>query len=169
RRWGQAVDDRPLRTGLRKWAAVALAPFWLASVVVLLLGWHPGTYLALELGWALPPIALQLIFGADILWRYRRPVAIALAVPTLFLAAMDAVAISAGTWTISPDQSLHFLIAGVLPLEEFIFFLITNTLIVFGITLLLAKESQVRLAQVRARWQSIVSGRKNDAVRRARR
>ncbi|MEZ4642189.1 MAG: hypothetical protein R3E31_05515 [Chloroflexota bacterium] len=40
--------------------------------MILLIGWQPGNYLALELGWALPYIMLQLFFGADILWRQRR-------------------------------------------------------------------------------------------------
>jgi len=32
-----------------------------------------------------------------------------------------------------------------LPLEEFFFFLLTNTLLVFGVTLALARESQSRV------------------------
>lgn len=133
------------RRGLR-WAAVLVAGLiWSAAVAILVARWQPGTYLALELGWALPPIILQLAFGADILWRHRRLVLLALLPPTLFLAAADAVAIGAGTWTIDPAQSLGIYLGGVLPLEEFVFFLLTNTLIVFGVTLALSRESARRL------------------------
>ena len=132
------------------WVATAV---WVIMVVVLLSDWQPGTYLALELGWALIPIILQLGFGADILWQHRRLVALALIPTTLYLAAADALAIQSGTWTIDPEQSLNWLIGGVLPIEEFIFFLLTNVLIVFGMTLALAKESRARLDWFMALWQ----------------
>jgi lycopene beta-cyclase len=127
-------------------AALALAPFWLWAVGALILGWQPGTYLALLLAWALPPLALQLVFGADLLWRDRWLVAVAVLGPALYLSGADALALGAGTWTINPEQSLHLLIAGVLPIEELVFFLLTNTLVVFGMVLALAEEGRVRLA-----------------------
>lgn len=130
---------------LRRKTVIGGGLIWAVMVAILLSGWGPGTYLALELGWALPPIMLQFYFGADILWRHRRLVAAALIPATLYLAFADALAIQSGTWTINPEKSLHWLIGGVLPLEEFIFFLITNTLIVFGMTLALAAESKDRL------------------------
>jgi lycopene cyclase domain-containing protein len=92
---------------------------------------------------------IQLAFGADILWRYRRLVLLGILVPTLYLAMADAVAIGAGTWTIDPAQSLNIFLAGQLPIEEFIFFLLTNILLTFGITLALAQESESRLASLR--------------------
>ncbi|HSM56736.1 MAG TPA: lycopene cyclase domain-containing protein [Candidatus Sulfomarinibacteraceae bacterium] len=144
-------------TSTRLGATAIAGALWLAAVVILLLGWQPGTYLGLELGWALPPIMLQLIFGADILWRYRRPVLLSLLLPTLYLAAADALAITVGIWTIDPAQSLHLLLLGVLPLEELLFFLLTNTLIVFGVTLSLAPESTQRLRDLRSRVSSVQS------------
>lgn len=124
-------------------AAVAVAVgMWLP----LILGVRPLTYLALELVWALPPIALQLAFGADLLWQQRRLVGVAIAGPTLYLGCADALAISAGTWTIDPEQSLVTLkLFGVLPLEEAVFFLLTNVLVVFGLVLGMARDSQPRL------------------------
>ncbi len=116
---------------------------WLASIAILAAGWQPGTYLGLELVWALPPILLQLAFGADILWRYRSIVLWGIVAPTLYLSAGDIFAIDAGVWTIDPMQSTNIVLAG-LPLEEFIFFLLTNTLVVFGTILVLAAESQER-------------------------
>lgn len=122
---------------------------WLGAVLILVSGWQPGTYLALELGWALPPIMLQLAFGADILWHQRRLVLLSLLFPTLYLSLADAIAIEAGTWTINPAQSLNIFLGGSLPLEEFLFFLLTNTLIAFGMTLALAQESRSRVGGLR--------------------
>jgi lycopene cyclase domain-containing protein len=105
---------------------------------------------------------LQLFFGADILWRYRRAVLVGMFGPTIYLAAADALAIGAGIWTINPAQSLHLLIGGVLPVEEFIFFLLTNTLIVFGVTLSIAPESRQRFQTIR----EAISARAQSANRR---
>lgn len=148
-------------------AAVALLGVtWLVSLVILVLRWSPGTYLSLELVWALPPIILQLAFGADLLWHYRRAVASAVLAPTLFLSAADALAIRTGIWTINPEQSLHWLIGGILPLEELLFFLLTNTLIVFGVTLSLAPESRQRFLSMKSRLR-LGASRPKDGVRRS--
>jgi lycopene cyclase domain-containing protein len=146
--------DAPLRPGLRPISAGVAGLIWLASVVGLLSGWKPGVYLTIQLAWALPPIIVQLAFGADILWRYRGLVLLTLAPTTLYLGATDAVAIGAGTWTIDPAQSLEIYLGGVLPLEECTFFLVTNTLITFGMTLMLARESRERMPQ---KLQSLIA------------
>ena len=118
---------------------------WIVSVAILVTGWRPGTYLALELVWALLPIMLQLAFGADILWHYRRLVLTTILSTTLYLSFADALAISSGTWTIDPAQSLNIFLGGHLPVEEFIFFLLTNTLVTFGTVLILTQESCERV------------------------
>ncbi len=125
---------------------------WLAAAFMLIAGWQPGTYLGLMLVWALPPIMLQLVFGADTLWRHRRIVLLAITVPTLYLAVADSTAIFSGTWTINPEQSIGILLGGVLPVEEFLFFLLTNVLLVFGVTLVVAQESHQRMPNIIRRW-----------------
>ncbi len=137
---------------LRVWSVGATAVVWLISIIILVVSWQPGNYLALELGWALPPIVLQLAFGADILWRYRRIVLWTIVPMTLYLSAADALAIGWGTWTINPEKSLNIFLGGVLPIEEFIFFLLTNTLLTFGVVLVLARESHVRIGDIRQRF-----------------
>lgn len=133
-----------LEGGRMRWLSAGLVTLlWLPFVVILMLGWQPGTYLALILAWALPPIILQLGFGADILWRYRALVFWGTVAPTLYLAIGDTFPISAGTWTIAPTQSTGIFL-GSLPIEEFIFFLMTNMLVVLGTVLVLAKESHER-------------------------
>ena len=139
---------------LRLVATALVGTIWLASVGMLLADWSPGVYLGLILAWALPPIALQLFFGADILWHHRRLVGLTLVSAVLYLAAVDSLAIGSGTWTIDPAQSFNLFLGGTLPVEEFIFFLMTNTLIVFGVVLVQAQQSQAR---VRA-WRRGLSG-----------
>ena len=146
--------DAPLHPKLRWITASITGLIWLASVVGLLSGWKPGVYLTIQLAWALPPIIFQLAFGADILYRYRGIVLLTLIPTTLYLGTVDAVAIDAGTWTIDPAQSLEIYLGGVLPLEEFTFFLVTNTLVAFGMTLVLARESLERTPQ---RLQNLIA------------
>ena len=137
-------------TRMRIGAVAVTAVIWLASLLLLASGWHPGIYMGLELAWALPPIALQLAFGADILWRYRRLVILGIVPMTLYLSTADAIAINGGIWTINPEKSVDLLLGGILPIEEFLFFLLTNTLVTFGITLVLAQASHQRFAAMHA-------------------
>ena len=144
---------------LRRRATGIVGAIWFASVVLLALTfiapdsvWRYGTYLALELSWGLIPIMLQLIVGADILWRYRYTVGTAILTSWLYLSATDAIAIQSGTWTINPEQSLPLLIGGVLPIEEALFFLLTNTLVVFGLALVMEHESENRIPVKLRQW-----------------
>jgi lycopene cyclase domain-containing protein len=153
----------PALRALRVWLPAALGLVWIAAVVALLAGIEPATYLALTLAWAAPPIALQLAFGADILWHYRRLVLLALAPVTLYLSAADSLAIGGGTWTIDPAQSLHILLGRVLPVEEFVFFLLTTTLLTFGIVLVWAQASHERIASLLDTTRRRVARRRVDS------
>ncbi len=95
-------------------------------------------YLGIIFFWALPPIIPQFLFGADILWHYRKLVFWAIFVPGLYLSLTDIVALSATTWNISKDQTLGVNFFGILPIEEVAFFFTTCTLIGFGMTLMLS-------------------------------
>ena len=140
---------------LRWWTAGILGLLWLAAAIILFSPWRAGTYLGLELIWALPPSIFQLGFGADILWHHRKLVLAALLPATVYLCVGDAIAIGSGTWTIDPAQSTGWLV-GTLPIEEAIFFLVTNTLVVFGITLVMSAESHDRVpASVRRRLSTM--------------
>lgn len=136
------------KPAIRAWGTAILGVIWLIFAFTLLVGAKRFTYLSLELTWALPPIMLQVGFGGDILWQNRRLIALALFPTTLYLCIADAIAIGSGTWTISPTQSLDWLIFGRLPLEEFLFFLLTNILIIFGMVLVLSEVSQERFNEL---------------------
>lgn len=139
------LDRQSLEEANRfRWVASGvLLLIWIISVILLVAGSAGGTYLALELSWALPPIIFQFAFGGDLIWRDRYLILLAIGVPTVYLCIGDALAIGSGTWTIDPAQSTGILV-GNLPIEEIIFFIITNTLVVLGMTLLLAKGSHNR-------------------------
>jgi lycopene cyclase domain-containing protein len=115
----------------------------------------PLTYLSITILWALPAIFPQLFFGADILWHHRKLVALSILIPGIYLSLADIFGLKATTWSISPEQTTGILFFSVLPLEEIVFFLITNILITFGMTLLLAKESPTRLAFIKALLQHL--------------
>lgn len=150
----EALDNRWY---IRLIPLAILAMIWIIAAVILLTAWKPGTYLGLELIWALPPIMLQIAFGGDILWKYRRVIFLAIASASLYLSAADYLAIGSGTWTIDPAQSLQIYLAGVLPIEEFIFFTLTNVLLVFGLTLVMAQESHQRVPAIARKWLPFVN------------
>ncbi len=130
---------KSIRTG----TSVVVLVLWVASTLFLLTGPASGTYLTLILSWALIPILIQVAFGADILLANWRLVSAAILVPTLYLWLVDTIAIQGGTWTIDPAQTTGIKL-GPLPIEEMIFFLMTNLLIVFGVTLMLSEASNHR-------------------------
>jgi len=95
----------------------------------------PTFYLGAILAWAGPVFALQWAVG----WRYllatRRRVAAAVLVPSAYLWVADWVAIDAGVWTIADAHSTGLAVAG-LPVEEMVFFVVTNAFVVQGLVLL---------------------------------
>jgi putative membrane protein len=101
-----------------------------------------------------------LLFGADILWHYRKLVFWAMIAPATYLSVMDILALRETTWSIATSQTTGILFFGILPLEEVVFFFVTNILITFGMTLLLSNVSQERFAEIRKQvrgWKEKVS------------
>ena len=120
-----------------------LGVIWLGAAFILISSWKPETYLSLILVWALPAIMLQLAYGADILWHHRKLVALVILPVFIYISAADSFAISSGTWTIDPTQSMEIFF-WALPIEEAVFFLSTVVLIGFGLTLSVSRASQAR-------------------------
>ena len=149
----------------KRWGwTLALFAVWVVFVAILVVNWRPGTYLALLMVWSLPPVMMQTAFGADILWRHRRIVLLSVIPMTLYLAASDKLAISSGTWTINPEQTLGVLILGRLPIEEFCFFLMTNLLITVGCTLMFDVESKARAVRYVALGRQFLASRGDKRV-----
>jgi len=133
-----------------------LAFVWMIFTYLFFFGATKWTYLSITLFWALPAILPQLLFGADILWHYRWLVFWSIVIPGTYLSLMDIVALKETTWAISKTQTTGILFFGILPLEEVVFFFITNVLITFGMTLLLANVSVDRFAEIKNQvrgWQ----------------
>lgn len=140
------TDPKEADRGAAFAATGALAVVWMIATMRLFK--DRRSYLDLILSWALVPIMIQTGFGGDILWRHRKLVLTGILPATLYLAASDSVAIGSGTWTINPDNitGVH-VISKHLPFEEALFFFLTNVMLVFGVTLVQAKESESRLPE----------------------
>jgi lycopene cyclase domain-containing protein len=111
------------------WGVVTLigAVLWMA-------GGH-GLYLGLILAWAGPVLAAMWWIAGDALWANRRALAWVIGVPTLWLWVADALAIRWGIWTITDATRTGAEVFG-LPVEEAVFFLLTNVLVAQGLLLL---------------------------------
>ncbi len=152
--------DTDLRLSLRDRLLGVLAGVGVSVVgVVLLLSGDSWLYFASMLVWAGPVLAIQWGFGWTHLWRARRPVAIAIVVPTLYLWVADWSAISLGLWTISETYTIGVAPFGF-PFEEAFFFFITNVFVVQGYVLylwLVAQWSTVTSTQPFARYSQYLS------------
>ncbi|GIW13237.1 MAG: lycopene beta-cyclase [Tepidiforma sp.] len=143
---------------LRAGSAVLLLGIAAAAGAAVAAGPASLRYGGLILAWAAPPLALQAAFGADLLAERWRTVLPGFAVPTAYLGAADSLAIGAGTWHITERTSTGVLLPGGLPVEELLFFLVTNLLVTFGLVLVLIPEGRARAraigAAVRGRLQT---------------
>jgi lycopene cyclase domain-containing protein len=99
-----------------------------------MLGQESTFYLGAIVVWAGPVLALQWGFGWPVLWALRRSVALGVLVPSAYLWMADRVAIELGIWTISGRYTTGIDLAG-LPVEEAMFFLVTNLFLVQGLVL----------------------------------
>ena len=142
-------EFKPSRVG-RLVSFGILFAMWAVFTYLFFFGDVRFTYLSIILFWALPAIFPQFLYGADILWHYRRFVFTAIFIPGLYLSLMDIVALTDTTWSISKEQTTNILFFGILPLEEVLFFFITNILIGFGMTLLLSKLGANRFTEWKA-------------------
>lgn len=102
------------------------------------------TYLLLLLPWALPVIALHWWVGAEELRAHRRVLVIAVLVPTVYLAAADALAVAGGAWHISSGLTLGLRVGGWV-FEETLFFLLTNIMVAQSVILFLEPGPRLRV------------------------
>ena len=93
------------------------------------------TYLLYELAWALPVIAVQWAAAWRELWRWRRLLVVAVLLATAYLGACDAFALGHGIWRVDPSRVVG-VYAGALPLEELVFYFVTNVMAAQGFVLI---------------------------------
>ena len=93
-----------------------------------------GTYLGLILAWAGPFALLLWTLSSQFLLSLPYSSSVApIAIPTTYLWVVDTLALKRGTWTIESGTKLGLHLWDGLEIEEAIFFLATNILIVFGL------------------------------------
>jgi lycopene cyclase domain-containing protein len=114
------------------------------------------TYFALLLVWALPPIVLQWVAGWKWLNLHRRAWLLGILIPTVWLVIADSTALNV-VWTIAPSKSTGILLLNV-PVEEAVFFLLTNTLVVQSF--LLIYHTQELAAHWRKKFSQVAVGDK---------
>jgi lycopene cyclase domain-containing protein len=109
--------------------------------IVSLLGWwiattDAGFYLGTLLVWAGPVLSIQWGFGWTYLLERWRTVLLGVSVPTLYLWVVDRYAIADGIWYLSDRYTTGAVVPGLgLPVEEAVFFLLTNLFVVQGLVL----------------------------------
>jgi len=111
-------------------------------------------YLGTLLVWAGPVLAIQWGFAWPVLWERRRTLAVGVLVPTVYLWIADRIAIGLGIWTFDEQFMTGLAVLG-LPIEEMLFFLLTNVFVVQG--LLLFWWVTDRWPQVAARWNQVTA------------
>ncbi|NGM67667.1 lycopene cyclase domain-containing protein [Natronolimnobius sp. AArcel1] len=135
-------------------AGVAVSLF---GYLLLSLETQSTIYLGAIFLWAGPILAIQWGFGLSYLWEVRWTVAIGIAVPTLYLWVADRIAIGLGIWQISEVHTIGYDLFG-LPIEEAVFFLVTNIFVVQTVVLylwLLERRHELpELVPVPARFQN---------------
>jgi putative membrane protein len=97
------------------------------------------TYLVLELVWAIPILTLQWAVGWKTLLKRRRTLLLALIIPTAYLSCSDGVAIAQSIWTLHPGRIVGLRLGDV-PVEEVVFFLLTNAMVVNSVILLAGRR-----------------------------
>jgi len=92
------------------------------------------TYLGSELIWAVPVLILQWAVGRSSLWNHRGALLISVLLPTIYLVGADSVAIDNRIWFFHVARITNLRLGNV-PIEEILFFLLTNSMVVQSIIL----------------------------------
>lgn len=111
---------------------------WAGVLMVGLAFWaRPGSlYLGTLLVWTALPLAGMWWYRGGWLRRNWMPLSAAVIPPTGYLWWVDHLALGEGTWFISADHTVGVSVVGI-PIEEALFFLLTNVLVVVGMGLFL--------------------------------
>lgn len=89
-------------------------------------------YFALIIYWAFPIIFLQWAVGFPILLKYKKLWLVSVALLTGYFWFADSIAIKEQIWTFPQETISGILLFGILPMEEALFFLVTNLMVIQG-------------------------------------
>ncbi|KAI1654660.1 Squalene/phytoene synthase-domain-containing protein [Daldinia decipiens] len=127
-------DDSSLKSRRIRTAGQVLLIGCVIAGISLVKDGGQGTYLGLILIWACPVALLTWSFSGYFLIRLPPAcVVVPIVLPTVYLWIVDEFALGRGTWAIESGTKLGWCLWGSLELEEAVFFLFTNALIVFGL------------------------------------
>lgn len=141
-----------------RWSAAGIFLMVTALSGLLLLAPANYRYLAMILVWASPVLALHWAVGGNQLWRNARLCLAAMVPPTLYLGIVDRFAIQAGVWHITEQTSTQIMVFG-LPVEELLFFAVTNVMVVQGLLLFVwvveARPFDQQWQQAKQLWRTL--------------
>ena len=89
-------------------------------------------YFQLILFWAMPVVGLQWALGWPFLMEVKRVWWTSISLLTSYFCVVDAIAIQERIWVFPQGTISGFKIFNILPMEEGLFFLLTNTMVVQG-------------------------------------
>lgn len=112
----------------------SIPAFLIGALGVVFLLSENGTYSGLILVWAFPPLALQWSVGGRVLTKSFSTWIVPWMALTLYLCLADSYAISEGIWSLNP-ATRSGLDLGNLPIEEALFFALTNLFVIQGLCL----------------------------------
>ncbi|KAK5633936.1 hypothetical protein RRF57_009650 [Xylaria bambusicola] len=126
-------ESSPATRRLRTYGQLLLSAATLIGGILVSKG-GKGTYLGLILIWACPFLLLTWTQSGYFLLKLPSVcIALPICLPTLYLWFVDELALGRGTWAIESGTKLGWCLWGNLEIEEAIFFLVTNSLVVFGL------------------------------------
>lgn len=102
----------------------------------------PYRYLYLILAWATPVLFLQWQVGYSTLLSFRKELGLAIAALTSYFWVADSFAIWQGIWAFPENSISGFKLFGILPIEEALFFFVTNCMVVQGFILFTRMDLQ---------------------------
>ena len=151
-RWPVA-EQPPPELAPRAIGASVFGVLALTGVAALVAGGH-ALYYGLIAAWAFPVLAGMWWLGGHLVWARRRLLAWAVVPMTLYLWFADWFAITqAGIWEITDATRSGLELFG-LPVEEALFFLVTNLLVAFGLVML----ERPRVPEAEAPAPSVAAG-----------
>lgn len=105
-----------------------------AGIWMVLFGAESSFYIGSILAWSGPVISLQWAYGGKRLLEAKKSVIRTIVISSAYLWSIDYVAIEKNLWNLSIQTRTGFEILG-LPVEEALFFTLTNLMVVQGIIL----------------------------------
>lgn len=139
------AQENTTKLATRRSTTGAVAGLLVAGTGGLLLTRTSTLYLGMLLAWGGPVLALQWGVSGPLIWARRSSLRLGVGICSAYLWVADRIALSAGIWEIHSTYVTGLAPLG-LPIEEALFFLITNLLIVQGLIMLADPASRLRTA-----------------------